>query len=81
MLLHAVASAGTFDPDQEGLHRRYLAIMLAGLRPPGDDAPLPCPPPAPGSLERGLARTPRPAASSATALRTRRGAAGPRGPS
>ena len=36
VLLHAVASAGTFDPGQEGLHRRYLAIMLAGLRPPGD---------------------------------------------
>jgi AcrR family transcriptional regulator len=62
VLLHAVASAGTFDPGQEGLHRRYLAIMLAGLRPPGDHAPLPCPPPPPGSLERGLARAPRPAA-------------------
>jgi AcrR family transcriptional regulator len=55
VLLHAVSNAGTFDPGQAGLHRRYLAIMLAGLRPSGDASVLPGPAPTAATLQQGLA--------------------------
>jgi AcrR family transcriptional regulator len=56
VLLHAVAGCGAFDPSHTGLHRRYLAIMLAGLRPGADDLPLPAPPPTQAAVDRGMSK-------------------------
>jgi len=52
VLVHGVSTALLgLEHERPGLHRRYVALALAGLRPKAADGPLPMAPPKPDELE------------------------------
>ncbi len=57
VLVHAVATAAmALEEVRPGIHRRYLALALAGLSPSAADGPLPMEPPTPDELEAAWRR-------------------------
>jgi AcrR family transcriptional regulator len=59
VLVNGVSAAMLgLEEERPGLHRRYLALALAGLSPAAADGPLPMEPPTPDELEAAWQKAP-----------------------